>query len=279
MKCNQAVNSGLTLQLQMCHWSPSARAVKPPGVASVTQLKVYSAPPMKLVEFPFVTDSNNAANDASNGPSNDHASRKKGERKQLPWYIEIPVVVIATMVILGLLQTFVGRLYVIPSASMEPTLHGCTGCTGDRIYVNKLAYRFGSPEPGDVVVFAGTESWNANYESKRSSNPIIRGMQNVGSSIGIVPPDQNDLVKRIIATGGQTVECQAGDAGVKVDGKVVDSSYILSPPAYPVDSATGSTECGGPYFGPVQVPDGNVFVMGDNHTNSADPNHIKPILS
>ena len=203
------------------------------------------------------------------------AGRKKNKRgddgrRQLPWYIEIPVVVFTTILIIGLLHTFVGRLYVIPSESMEPTLHGCSGCTGDRIYVEKISYRFGSPKPGDVVVFAGTESWNANYDSRRSSNPLIRGLQNLGSMVGVVAPDQNDLVKRVIATGGQTVECQAGDTGVKVNGKVIDSSYTLQPPAYPVDQSTGSEACGGPYFGPVKVPEGNVFVMGDNRTNAAD---------
>ena len=51
--------------------------------------------------------------------------------------------------------TFVARPYLIPSESMEPTLHGCPGCTGDRIMVDKVIYRFSSPEPGDVIVFKG----------------------------------------------------------------------------------------------------------------------------
>jgi len=188
-----------------------------------------------------VTDSNDNSRVDSSRADDRHdddrdAGRKKNKRgddgrRQLPWYIEIPVVVFTTILIIGLLHTFVGRLYVIPSESMEPTLHGCSGCTGDRIYVEKISYRFGSPKPGDVVVFAGTESWNANYDSRRSSNPLIRGLQNLGSMVGVVAPDQNDLVKRVIATGGQTVECQAGDTGVKVNGKVIDSSYTLQPPA------------------------------------------------
>ncbi|MGB6516219.1 MAG: S26 family signal peptidase, partial [Mycobacterium sp.] len=66
----------------------------------------------------------------------------------------------------------------IPSESMEPTLHGCAGCVGDRIMVDKLSYRFGSPQPGDVIVFKGPPSWNTNYRSIRSSNTGVRWMQN-----------------------------------------------------------------------------------------------------
>ena len=58
----------------------------------------------------------------------------QGEKKEMPWYVEIPVVVVLTLLIMFLIQTFIGRLYVIPSASMEPTLHGENG-SGDRIFV------------------------------------------------------------------------------------------------------------------------------------------------
>jgi signal peptidase I (EC:3.4.21.89). Serine peptidase. MEROPS family S26A len=199
-------------------------------------------------------------------------SRGKGKTsaKQTPWYIEIPVVVVLTLLVVFLLQTFVGRPYMIPSGSMEPTLHGCEGCTGDRILVEKVSYYFDDPEPGDVVVFEGTDSWNANFVTQRSDNSVVRGLQNLGSYVGLVAPDENDLVKRIIATGGQTVSCQEGDAGVVVDGRVIDSSFTLQPLQYPVDPRTGSEACGGEYFGPITVPDGNYFMMGDNRTNSAD---------
>lgn len=192
------------------------------------------------------------------------------EKKAAPWYIEIPVVIVVTLLVIFLIQTFVGRVYMIPSQSMEPTLHGCEGCTGDRIVVDKISYRFSDPEPGDVVVFKGTDSWNSGFVSQRSDNDVVRTLQNLGSYVGLVAPDENDLVKRIVATGGQTVSCQAGDPAVMVDGAPIDQSYTLQPAAYPVDPAIGSEACGGAYFGPVQVPDGHYFLMGDNRTNSAD---------
>ena len=58
--------------------------------------------------------------------------------------------VVAGFVLLVLLQALVGRMYVIPSASMEPTLHGCPGCENDRIAVQKVSYYFTDPQPGAV---------------------------------------------------------------------------------------------------------------------------------
>jgi signal peptidase I len=74
-----------------------------------------------------------------------------------------------------LMLTFIARPYLIPSESMEPTLHGCAGCVGDRIMVDKLSYRFTEPKPGDVVVFKGPPNWNAGYKSIRSDNPPCGG--------------------------------------------------------------------------------------------------------
>ncbi len=225
-----------------------------------------------------VTDSSRPSQPPTPGPvsesgavgSTSASATEDGEKKPTPWYIEIPIVVVLTFLVIILIQTFVGRVYMIPSQSMEPTLHGCEGCTGDRIFVDKVSYRFSDPEAGDVVVFKGTDSWNAGFVSQRSENDLVRGLQNVGSYIGLVAPDENDLVKRIVATGGQTVSCQAGDPSVMVDDQPIDQSYTLQPSAFPIDPATGSDACGGDYFGPLTVPEDHFFMMGDNRTNSAD---------
>lgn len=179
---------------------------------------------------------------------------------------EFSILVVLALVIYYVTLTFIARPYLIPSESMEPTLHGCPGCTGDRIMVDKLTYRFTSPEPGDVVVFKGPPAWNVNYKSIRSDNAALRTLQNGLSVLGFVPPDENDLVKRVIATGGQTVECRQ-DTGLTVDGQQLNQPF-LDPAILGADPAV--YPCLGPDFGPVKVPDGRLWVMGDNRTHSAD---------
>lgn len=177
---------------------------------------------------------------------------------------------VAAFVVLGLITHFVARAYEVPSVSMEPTLHGCAGCENDRILVNKFAYLAVAPQAGDVVVFAAPESWNTGFRAKRSKNLVTRGLQNTLAWAGLMPTTENIMVKRVVATGGQVVSCQPGDAGVQVDGQ--DS---LALPAKLREGASASdaadpTACGGAYFGPVRVPEEHLWVMGDNRTDSAD---------
>ncbi len=206
---------------------------------------------------PSVSDGESAAADTDEQES---GKKKRGAVR------EAAILVTVALVLYYVMLTFIARPYLIPSESMEPTLHGCNGCVGDRIMVDKLTYRFSSPEPGDVVVFKGPPNWSIGYKSIRSDNPAIRGVQNALSFVGFVPPDENDLVKRIVAVGGQTVQCRA-DTGLTVNGAPVDEPYLSAdtmmadPAVYP---------CLGSEFGPVTVPEGRVWVMGDNRTHSAD---------
>jgi len=202
------------------------------------------------------TDDDTAAQTAPE----DKPERKHGALREAATLIGI------ALIIYWVVLTFIARPYLIPSESMEPTLHGCPGCTGDRIMVDKLTYRFGDPQPGDVIVFKGPPNWNIGYKSIRSDNPVIRGVQNVLSFIGFVPPDENDLVKRVIAVGGQTVQCRA-DTGLTVDGEPLHEPY-LDPQTMNADPAI--YPCLGNEFGPVTVPEGRLWVMGDNRTHSAD---------
>ncbi|MGB3770825.1 MAG: signal peptidase I [Rhodococcus sp. (in: high G+C Gram-positive bacteria)] len=193
------------------------------------------------------------------------------QKKPRSFWRELPILILVALVLSFLLQTFVARVYLIPSESMEPTLHGCNGCTGDRIVVEKISYRFGDPQPGDVIVFRGPTSWDGDYVSTRSSNVVVRGAQELGSLVGLVAPDENDLVKRVVATGGQTVECCDDQGRVLVDGKPLTEPYITMDFEFVPGSLTCDTPIrSGRCFGPVTVPEGNVWVMGDNRSNSAD---------
>ncbi len=213
-----------------------------------------------------------ASDDAEHPPGLDsdteQAADESAEPKRKHGALREGVILVSiALVMYYVMLTFVARPYLIPSESMQPTLHGCPGCVGDRIMVDKLTYRFSDPQPGDVVVFKGPPNWNIGYQSIRSDNTAVRYLQNALSVIGFVPPDENNLVKRIIAVGGQTVECR-NDTGLTVDGRRLDEPYldpvtmnVPDPSVYP---------CLGPEFGPVRVPEGRLWVMGDNRTHSAD---------
>jgi signal peptidase I len=183
------------------------------------------------------------------------------EEKKGSFWRELPILIVTALVLTFLIQTFLARVYVIPSQSMELTLHGCTGCTNDRVLVDKLSYRFKDPSPGDVVVFKGPESWAPEFDVAEPSNAFVRGIRQFGSLVGLASPDERDFVKRVIATGGQTVQCCDDRARVLVDGKPLNEPYI-----HFEEGRGGAQEA----FAPVQVPPDHVWVMGDNRNNSSD---------
>lgn len=188
---------------------------------------------------------------------------KRGRRRRGTFWRELPMLMVVALVLTFLIQTFLARVYEIPSGSMETTLHGCTGCTNDRVLVDKLSYHFGDPSPGDVIVFAGPPSWqDENFGTKKAGNIFVRAFQSVGSLVGLASPDEKDLIKRVIAVGGQTVECCDAQNRVTVDGKALNEPYIYYLP-----------EAGPPSqqeFGPVKIPAGQLWAMGDSRNNSAD---------
>ncbi|HEX4725446.1 MAG TPA: signal peptidase I [Pseudonocardiaceae bacterium] len=202
-----------------------------------------------------VTDTEPAADTTDEKPP--ARPKKKGS-----FWKELPILIGIALVLTFLIQTFAARVYVIPSGSMEQTLHGCTGCTGDRILVDRITYDFTDPSPGDVIVFKGPPGWDqSEFNVNESSNVVVRWLREFGSSIGIGSPPEYDLVKRVIATGGQTVSCCDDHNRVIVDGKPINEPYIYwEPGTAPVQHP----------FPSVTIPKGDLWVMGDNRNDSFD---------
>ncbi|MFC8821166.1 signal peptidase I [Streptomyces rochei] len=138
----------------------------------------------------------------------------------------ITVTLLALLAFLLLLSTFVLQPFQIPSGSMERGLR-----IGDRVLVNKLAYRFGDgPRRGDVVVFDGTGLFG-----------------------------HGDYIKRVVGVGGDHVVCCDREGRLRVNGQSVDESAFLHP---------GDRPSTVPFD--VVVPDGTLFVLGDHRSASSD---------
>jgi signal peptidase I len=138
----------------------------------------------------------------------------------------ISLALLLGLVLLLLISTFVVRPFQIPSGSMENGLR-----IGDRVLVNRFAYRFGAePRRGDVVVFDGTGYFG-----------------------------DGDYIKRVVGVGGDHVVCCDDKGRIEVNGRSVDESGFL----YPGDSPSSV-----PFE--VEVPDGTLFVLGDHRSVSSD---------
>ncbi|WP_324187506.1 signal peptidase I [Actinokineospora iranica] len=230
-----------------------------PRVRAYPPAKPSVAPPAETSdETPVQRDSVDSAEEVEDRPK--RGKHRRPPRRQ-PLWREILVLIGVALLLTFVIQHFVGRVYSIPSGSMEETLHGCPGCTGDRVFVDKIIYSFRDPEPGDVIVFEGPNTWTENDVKTDEGNAFTRGLRYVGAFIGIAPPNERDFVKRVIAVGGQTVECCDEQNRVLVNGKPLDEPYVY-------------WENGGPderqKFSRVTVPEGTLWVMGDNRANSSD---------
>ncbi|MFB9391738.1 signal peptidase I [Streptomyces coeruleoprunus] len=204
---------------------------------------------------PGNTEGNTVDNDANNGVSNDDSAADDGEEqpgKQRSFWKELPLLIGIALLLALLIKTFLVQAFSIPSESMMNTLQ-----RGDRVLVDKLTPWFGSePERGEVVVFHDPGGW---LEGEVTPEP--NAVQRFLSFIGLMPSSEDkDLIKRVIAVGGDTVSCKKGGK-VVLNGKELDETAYLYP---------GSTPCDDQAFGPIKVPEGRIWVMGDNRQNSLD---------
>jgi signal peptidase I len=154
--------------------------------------------------------------------------------------IEWGLVIGGAVILAILVKVFLLQAFFIPSASMYPTLQ-----TGDRVLVNKLSYKLHDVNRGDVVVFERPPSETAT--------------------------DIPDLIKRVIGLPGEQVVIEAGH--VYINGGKLDETYL--PDGVTTTAENAPNKC--PREDPCVVPEGDVWVMGDNRNDSKDSRYFGPI--
>ena len=163
------------------------------------------------------------------------ARRRRRRRSRTRNVIEWVVVLIGALLVAMAVKTWALQAFWIPSGSMEPTLQ-----VDDRVLVNKISYDLEDVERGDIIVFERPDGWG------------------VG--------DIKDLIKRVIALPGETVGVV--DGVVHIDGQPLDEPYLADgtlTPDFFAESGCVPT---------CAVPEGHLFVLGDNRTNSDASNHF-----
>ena len=158
-----------------------------------------------------------------------------GQREPIPAWLDFLITALITIAVVLFVRTFLVDSYEVPTGSMLETIQ-----LGDRLAGEKVSYRFRSPRVGEVVTFSDP------------TDPSIT------------------LIKRVIATEGQTIDLVGGV--VYVDGEALDEPYVLGKESEPIDrhASTLSEDISYPYV----VPEGCVWVMGDNRTNSLDSRYF-----
>ena len=178
------------------------------------------------------------------------SSASDGRRAQLPVWQEMVLLLGIALVLAIVIKAFLMQAFYIPSASMNDTL-----VKNDRILVQKVSYwGSGSPRRGDIVVFGDPGGWLDAAETQAPDSPVARGLELFG-----LYPTGGHLVKRVIGVGGDEVKCCDPQGRITVNGVPLNEKSYLARGEKPsmIDFD-------------VKVAPGNIWVQGDNRSNSAD---------
>lgn len=165
---------------------------------------------------------------------------------------ETAVVVVLSLLIATIVRIFLIQAFLIPSQSMEDTLR-----VDDRVMVSKLTMRFGEIHRGDVIVFADPGGWLSEPVADTGAGAKLRSFLEF---VGVLPDRaEGHLIKRVIGVPGDMVVCCDADGHLRINRVVIEEAPVVAPgePASLDEFA-------------VTVPDGQLWVMGDNRGNSAD---------
>ncbi|WP_149202000.1 signal peptidase I [Actinotalea subterranea] len=182
-----------------------------------------------------------------------HAARRPRRGGLAAWARETGIIVVSALVLSLLIKTFLVQAFFIPSGSMEQTL-----LVGDRVLVTKLAPGPLDVHRGDIVVFKDPGGWLP--EQLPPDVPAWRAaLTSVLTYVGLLPQDSGEhLIKRVIGLPGDTVECCDAQGRLMVNGVPIDEPYLAA------DAQPSELEFS------VVVPEGRLWVMGDNRQNSQD---------
>lgn len=183
-------------------------------------------------------------------------SKSQSSEKKGSFWKELPILIVIALVLAFVIRTWLVQAFYIPSTSMENTL-----LVGDRVLVNKVVYQIRDIERGEVVVFNGDGSWDDpnTVSVPEPTNPVSGAFTWLQQQMGAAPTGK-EYIKRVIGLPGDTVECCDEQNRVMVNGIPLEEDAYLYP-----GSVASHTE-----FGPIEVPEGHLWLMGDHRAISSD---------
>lgn len=192
-----------------------------------------------------------------NRPARRAARRTAQKRGALLFLRDLLVIFVIAIAVSFVVKTFLIRSFFIPSESMRETLQ-----VHDRIIVNQLVPDLVPLSRGDVAVFRDPGGWLP-PSVPVEQNPIVASVDWLFSLVGLSAPDSNDhLIKRVIGLPGDHVTCCNPLGQMSVNGVPLDEAPYVTLPA-------GEERVSRDEFD-VTVPEGSLWVMGDNRYNSKD---------